>query len=195
MTHLQSPRPLTPCLWDVLQDLGSGDLVVIQATCQVDPLMSQQAVNVLSTKIDIVQENYFISFEGKRGLAVTTADATATAAAFAVAFAILVQEGFAAGLSGMMPVCPAVAAMATMRAAAVDCVIALPKQGLQHFVAHFGQELNAALIVLTGDTVCGNIIDYIEFASQNPECVNRWIAWCHQTHSISQYASVQQLAV
>ena len=133
--------------------------------------MSQQAVNVLSAEIDIVQENYFISFEGKRGLAVTTADATA----FAVAFAILVQEGFAAGLSGTMPVCPAVAAaaaMATMRAAAVDCVIALPKQGLQHFVAHFGQELNAALIVLTGDTACGNIIHYIEFALQNPECVN-----------------------
>ena len=94
MTHLQSPRPLTPRLWDVLQDLGSGDLVVIQATCQVDPLMSQQAVNVLSAEIDIVQENYFISFEGKRGLAVTTTDATATI--FAVAFAILVQKGFAA---------------------------------------------------------------------------------------------------
>lgn len=83
-----------------------------------------------------------------------------------------------------MPVCPAVAAMATMRAAAVDCMIGLPKQGLQHFVAHFGQELNAALIVLTADTVCGNIIDYIEVAWQNPESVSMWIAGCYQTHSM-----------
>lgn len=91
--------------------------------------MSKQAVDVLSTKVHIVQEHHLVCTKDKARLKIVAA-AAAAAVICGLAAAVVIRHN------------------TTM------CVVMLPMEGLQHFVTYLGKVMYAFFAVLPGDPPC-----------------------------------------